>query len=100
MVYFMGPHVAGGQPLAEEFVYALMDRHELGALTRATDARQQLGEPRVLADRVDTGVEAYRCEARFFQIAASPKPAEREVIIADCDAHQIQIERPPRSSQR
>ena len=38
-------------------------------------------------------VEAYRREAGFLHIAASPKPVEREVDIAERDAHQTQIER-------
>ena len=62
---------------------------------RQPEARQQLGEARVLTDGVDSDadVEAYRREAGFLHIAASPKPVEREVNIAERDAHQTQIER-------
>ena len=38
-------------------------------------------------------VEAYRREAGFLHIAASLKPVEREVNIAERDVHQTQIER-------
>jgi hypothetical protein len=60
---------------------------------RQPDACQELGEARVLTDRVDAVVEAYPREAGFLDIAASPKPVECEVNIAERDAHQAQLER-------
>jgi hypothetical protein len=46
-----------------------------------------------MTDRVDSEVEAYRREPGLLDVAALPKPVEREVDIAQRDAHHTQVER-------